>query len=232
MSDTAPASSEVSSAPTRGRGKRGGFGKSVRARGRGKRFTTPAPFRANEEEGEEVDEEEAERERVKYSKRNLGSNAARYEEKEPDPEEEPEPEIDLSALMSRQRLDDETRGAIGARKPIEADDDDIDHSLAGFGSRAPPTNRKDKKGVIEWDESLEAMKQEKEKAEAVWGAFHFLTCLVQLDVWADLKARFKNAPQVQTKSERRVVRQPKLAGDAEPSDVKKEMEDFLDDLLD
>ncbi|KAG9078355.1 hypothetical protein FS749_009660, partial [Ceratobasidium sp. UAMH 11750] len=160
--------------------------------------------------------EEAERERVKYSKRNLGSNAARYEEKEPDPEEEPEPEIDLSALMSRQRLEDSNRGAIGAPKPIETDDDDIDHSLAGIGSRAPPTNRKDKKGVIEWDESLEAMKQEKEKAEAVW----------------DLKARFKNAPQVQTKSERRVVRQPKLAGDAEPSDVKKEMEDFLDDLLD
>ncbi|KAG9073798.1 hypothetical protein FS749_014675, partial [Ceratobasidium sp. UAMH 11750] len=63
MSNTAPTSSETSSAPTRGRGKRGGFGRSVRARGRGKRFTTPAPFRANEEEGEEVDEEEAERER-------------------------------------------------------------------------------------------------------------------------------------------------------------------------
>ncbi|KAF8753514.1 hypothetical protein RHS01_07040, partial [Rhizoctonia solani] len=47
------------STPYRGRGKRGGFGKSLRARGRGKRFTTPAPFRSREEEEEdEVDEEE------------------------------------------------------------------------------------------------------------------------------------------------------------------------------
>jgi hypothetical protein len=83
MSDAAP--SEGSGAPSRGRGKRGGFGKNVRARGRGKRFTTPAPFRVNQEEAEEEDEEEAERERIKYSRRNLGSNAARYEEKEPDP---------------------------------------------------------------------------------------------------------------------------------------------------
>ncbi|KAG8793550.1 hypothetical protein FRC12_002420 [Ceratobasidium sp. 428] len=214
MSDTAPAPSEGSSAPSRGRGKRSGFGKNVRARGRGKRFTTPAPFRAQEEE-EEVDEEEVERERIKYSRRNLGSNAARYEEKEPDPDEEPEPEVDLSALLNRQRLDDENRDTIGATEKVEPDDD-VDHSLAHFETRAPLTNRKDKKGVIEWDESMEAMKQEKEKAEAVW----------------DLKARFKNAPQVQPKgAERRVVRQPKLAGDAEPSDPKKEMEDFLDDLL-
>lgn len=47
----------------------------------------------------------------------------------------------------------------------------VDHSLAHFGSHAPPANTKGKKGVIEWDESLEAMKQEKEKAEAVWGEF-------------------------------------------------------------
>ncbi|QRV75399.1 hypothetical protein RhiJN_03414 [Ceratobasidium sp. AG-Ba] len=214
MSDPGPTAPEVSIALSRGRGKRGGFGKSVRARGRGKRFTTPAPFRSNQEEDEELDEEEAERERIKYSRRNLGSNADRYEEKEPDPDEEPEPEIDLSAVMSRQRLDDENKDVIGSKK--DESDDDIDHSLAHFGSQAPLTTRKDKKGVIEWDESLEAMKQEKEKAEAVW----------------DLKARFKNAPQVQPKgAERRVVRQPKLVGDAEPSDPKKEMEDFLDDLL-
>ncbi|QRV90090.1 hypothetical protein RhiJN_18108 [Ceratobasidium sp. AG-Ba] len=214
MSDPGPTAPEGSVAPSRGRGKRGGFGKSVRARGRGKRFTTPAPFRSNQEEEKELDEEEAERERIKYSRRNLGSNADRYEEKEPDPDEEPEPEIDLSAVMSRQRLDDENKDVIGSKK--DESDDDIDHSLAHFGSRAPLTTHKDKKGVIEWDESLEAMKQEKEKAEAVW----------------DLKARFKNAPQVQPKgAERRVVRQPKLVGDAEPSDPKKEMEDFLDDLL-
>ncbi|KAG9128088.1 hypothetical protein FRC07_004982 [Ceratobasidium sp. 392] len=218
MSETTPtpAPSEGSSAPSRGRGKRGGFGKNVRARGRGKRFTTPAPFRANEEQDEEVDEEEAEKERIKYSRRNLGSNAARYEEKEPDPDEEPEPEVDLSALLGQQKLEDENRTTIGVVTERDEPDDDIDHSLAHFGTRAPLTNRKDKKGVIEWDESLESMKQEKDKAEAVW----------------DLKARFKNAPQVQPKgAERRVVRQPKLAGDAEPSDPKKEMEDFLDDIL-
>lgn len=48
-------------------------------------------------------------------------------------------------------------------------DQQVDHSLAHIGSRAPPTGRKDRKGVIEWDESLETMKQEKDKAEAVWG---------------------------------------------------------------
>jgi len=168
----------------------------------------------NQEEDEEVDEEEAEKERIKYSRRNLGSNAARYEEKEPDPDEEPEPEVDLSALMNRQRLDDDTQAVIGVPK-VEADDD-VDHSLSHFGSQAPLANRKDRKAVIEWDESLEQMKQEKEKAEAVW----------------DLKARFKNAPQVQPKpTERRFARQPRLAGEAEPSDPKKEMENFLDDLL-
>ncbi|KAG8738597.1 hypothetical protein FRC10_006668 [Ceratobasidium sp. 414] len=232
MSDIAPASAESSSAPSRGRGKRGGFGKNVRARGRGKRFTTPAPFRVNQEEEEEIDEEDAERERIKYSRRNLGSNAARYEEQEPDPEEEPEPEVDLSALMDRQRLDDENRDAVGASKIIEADDDDVDHSLARFGSGVPLANRKAKKGVIEWDESLETMKQEKEKAEAVWGKFDFLAVSGPTQCCLDLKARFKNAPQVQPKGERRVVRQPKLAGDTEPGDPKKEMENFLDDLLD
>ncbi|KAF8596275.1 hypothetical protein BDV93DRAFT_610963 [Ceratobasidium sp. AG-I] len=215
MSDATPSNaSEGSGTPSRGRGKRGGFGKNVRARGRGKRFTTPAPFRVNQEEDEEVDEEEVERERAKYARRNMASNADRYEEKEPDPDEEPEPEVDLSALMNRQRLEDTKEGAIGVSSP-EADDD-VDHSLAHIGSRAPAPSRKDRKGVIEWDESLETMKQEKDKAEAVW----------------DLKARFKHAPQIQPRpSERRVVRQPKLAGDIEAGDPKKEMEDFLDDLL-
>lgn len=90
MTDITPSNaSEDSGAPSRGRGrgKRGGFGKSVRARGRGKRFTTPAPFRVNQDEDEEVDEEEAERERAKYARRNMASNADRYEEKEPDPGE-------------------------------------------------------------------------------------------------------------------------------------------------
>lgn len=217
MTDITPSNaSEDSGAPSRGRGrgKRGGFGKSVRARGRGKRFTTPAPFRVNQDEDEEVDEEEAERERAKYARRNMASNADRYEEKEPDPDEEPEPEVDISALMDRQRLGDTKEGTIGVSAPEL--DDDVDHSLAHIGSRAPPTGRKDRKGVIEWDESLETMKQEKDKAEAVW----------------DLKARFKHAPQSQPRpSERRVVRQPKLAGDGEAGDPKKEMEDFLDDLL-
>ncbi|CUA68484.1 hypothetical protein RSOLAG22IIIB_03521 [Rhizoctonia solani] len=146
----------------------------------------------------------------------MQSNADRYEEKEPDPEEEPEPEVDLSEFMRKQRLDDETSAGGSIAVPKTEVDDDIDHSLDNFGSRAPPASRKGQKGVIEWDESLEAMKQEKEKAEAVW----------------ELKARFKHAPQSKPRAnERRVVRQPRLAEEAEPTDPKKEMEDFLDDLL-
>ena len=38
------------------------------------------------------------------------------------PDEEPEPEVDLSALMSRQRLDDAKEGTIGVSSP-EPDDD-------------------------------------------------------------------------------------------------------------
>ncbi|EUC57099.1 hypothetical protein RSOL_208240 [Rhizoctonia solani AG-3 Rhs1AP] len=201
----------------RGRGKRGGHGKSVRARGRGKRFTTPAPFRSKEEEEEdEVDEEEVERERAKYARRGMKSNADRYEEKEPDPEEEPEPEVDLSEFMRKQQLDDEAGASESIAVPKSEVDDDIDHSLDNFGSRAPPVSQKGQKGIIEWDESLEAMKQEKEKAEAVW----------------ELKARFKHAPQSKPRAnERRVVRQPRLAGEAESTNPKKDMEEFLDDLL-
>ncbi|KAG9118524.1 hypothetical protein FRC07_006917 [Ceratobasidium sp. 392] len=109
----APESSEDSNAPRGGRGKRGEFGKSVRARDCGKRFITPAPFRANEKE-EEVDEEETEKKRVKYLRRNLSSNVARYEGKGPDPDEEPESGVNLSALLSRQKLEDENRTMIGA----------------------------------------------------------------------------------------------------------------------
>ncbi|CAE6460859.1 unnamed protein product [Rhizoctonia solani] len=212
-----PTSESTPSTSHRGRGKRGGYGKSLRARGRGKRFTTPAPFRSREEEEEdEVDEEEAERERAKYARRGMKSNADRYEEKEPDPEEEPEPEVDLSEFMRKQRLDDEAGASMSVATPKVEVDDDIDHSLANFGSHAPPASRKDRKGVIEWDQSLETMKQEKEKAEAVW----------------ELKARFKHAPQSKPRAnERRVVRQPRLAGEDEPTDPKKEMENFLDDLL-
>ncbi|KAF8699079.1 hypothetical protein RHS03_07330, partial [Rhizoctonia solani] len=223
MSNTEPTSESGTSTPYRGRGKRGGFGKSLRARGRGKRFTTPAPFRSREEEEEdEVDEEEVERERLKYARRGMKSNADRYEEKEPDPgdglraEEEPEPEVDLSEFMRKQKLEDDAETSASIAVPKAEMDDDIDHSLANFGSRAPLASRKDRKGVIEWDNSLEAMKQEKEKAEAVW----------------ELKARFKHAPQSKPRAnERRVVRQPRLAGEDEPTDPKKEMEEFLDDLL-
>ncbi|CEL55638.1 hypothetical protein RSOLAG1IB_01650 [Rhizoctonia solani AG-1 IB] len=217
MSESTPESGASTPYRGRGRGKRGGFGKSVRARARGRKFTTPAPFRSQEEEEEEeVDEEEAERERAKYARRGMKSNADRYEEKEPDPEEEPEPEVDLSEFVRKQRLDDEAGTSASVAVPKVEQDDDIDHSLANFGSRAPPESRKGRKGVIEWDDSLEAMKQEKEKAEAVW----------------ELKARFKHAPQSKPRAnERRVVRQPRLAGEAEPTDHKKEMEEFLDDLL-
>ncbi|QRW04306.1 hypothetical protein RhiLY_03305 [Ceratobasidium sp. AG-Ba] len=178
MSDPGPTAPEVSIALSRGRGKRGGFGKRSCTRS----------WR-----NEELDEEEAERERIKYSRRNLGSNADRYEEKEPDPDEEPEPEIDLSAK--------------------DESDDDIDHSLAHFGSQAPLTTRKDKKGVIEWDESLEAMKQEKEKAEAVWGK---------------IQKRPSGAAE-RCRAPGRAATQVGRGCRAERS--QEEMEDFLDDLL-
>ena len=82
-----------SSAPTRGRGRgksRGGLGKYLRARGRGRGFGRPAEFMTRlvlegERKPDLEDEEEAERARElaqKFSRRQLGTNADRYNEEE------------------------------------------------------------------------------------------------------------------------------------------------------
>ena len=91
-SDTASASSHISNpTPSRGRGRgksRGGFGKYLRARGRGG-AGRPAEFHKRlvleEEELIEVDldSEEFKEHQRKYSRRQLVSNADRYEEPEP-----------------------------------------------------------------------------------------------------------------------------------------------------
>ena len=82
-----------SSAPTcaRGRGKsRGGLGKYLRARGRGRGFGRPAEFTTRlvlegERKPDLDDEEETERSKdlaQKFSRRQLGTNADRYNEEE------------------------------------------------------------------------------------------------------------------------------------------------------
>lgn len=82
-----PASHERSG---RGRGRsRGGLGKYLRARGR-RGYGRPAEFNKRlllEGEGPPLDDEEAEQvaaNAIKYSRRQLGSNADRYEEPEPE----------------------------------------------------------------------------------------------------------------------------------------------------
>ena len=117
----------------RGRGKRGGFGKYLRARGR-RGGGRPAEFHKRllleGEEEAEVDTEEAEEIARKYARRPIVSNIYR----EPNPEEpvlneddacsmsidfrygrlisrivcevEEDPEVDLSSFLERQRLED------------------------------------------------------------------------------------------------------------------------------
>jgi hypothetical protein len=82
--------SDVSSAPRRARGNRGGLGKYLRARGRGPRGGgRPSEFRERlllEGEGHlHEDDDEGIREReLKFCKRQLGTNADRYKEEEPE----------------------------------------------------------------------------------------------------------------------------------------------------
>ena len=81
----------MSSAPgPRGRGRgRGGLGKYLRARGR-RGGGRPAEFGKrlrleDEESDDEDDEDDEEHDGNKYAKRQLVTNADRYEEPEPDP---------------------------------------------------------------------------------------------------------------------------------------------------
>ena len=66
----------------------GGFGKSIRARGRGHRSGRPAIFQERllleDEQDNELNEEEVAGLNARYAKRNLITNADRYEEPEPE----------------------------------------------------------------------------------------------------------------------------------------------------
>lgn len=72
----------------RGRGKRGGYGKAMRARGKGSyrgraaEFTTRLVLDDEQPLTEEEQEEAARELREKFAKRELGTNADRYEEVE------------------------------------------------------------------------------------------------------------------------------------------------------
>ncbi|KAL1739957.1 hypothetical protein HDZ31DRAFT_48461 [Schizophyllum fasciatum] len=215
---------------------RGGFGKSVRARGRGGRGR-PAQFGTRlllEGEAPLTPEEEeaAEEERKKYFRRQLGTNADRYKEQEPelDSDGEPivEPEVDISTLLERQKLGEESAPVYEAPE----DDDDVDHSIApSIGSRshtqASAQTRKGKVQEVEWDAGLEELKREKAAFEAT----------------RDLKSRFKakperlqNKPIVPKAKDQGLgsdyVNAPPLPTDTQaPKGEKEQMEEFLDDLL-
>ena len=83
-------------------------------------------------------------------------------------EEEPEPEVDLSIFLERQRLTDQD-DRISYKE--EEFDDGIDHSLSNLplASSSGSKTRKNKTQTIQWDASMDQLKQEKEAAEAVWG---------------------------------------------------------------
>ncbi|KAF8197755.1 hypothetical protein K438DRAFT_1824604 [Mycena galopus ATCC 62051] len=227
----------------RGRGKsRGGLGKYLRARGRGGGRGRPAEFGKRlllEGEGPDAEDDEEAAERAaelaqKFSRRQLGTNAHRYEEPEPvldsDGEPEVEPEVDLSAFLERQRISDAPGPSLLPTSEL-LDDDDVDYSLAHISSSgvAPVVSRKGKVEQIEWDDELDDLEREKASAEAIW----------------ELKSRFRAKSEKLRKSA--VVagreRQPgstyaeapplPLADGSlpPPKGPKDEMQDFLDDLL-
>ncbi|KAF8512957.1 hypothetical protein BU17DRAFT_95830 [Hysterangium stoloniferum] len=240
----------MSTPPThRGRGRgRGGLGKYLRAKGR-RGTGRPAEFvtrlrlededddhsGSGDEDGEDGEGDERAEQR-KYAKRNIGTNADRYEEPEVDPhaEEEPEPEVDLSEFLARQRL--ELESTVVSKPTVETDDDEVDHTLSHLPSTSNfSKSRKNNVHTIEWDASLDELKREKEAAEAV----------------RDLKTRFrKNQPRVPVvvvKQSRDPEIDSKVVDSRHLPDTDKdtdanlkpsiksdmtELEDFLDDLLD
>ncbi|KIJ27043.1 hypothetical protein M422DRAFT_191466 [Sphaerobolus stellatus SS14] len=211
-------------------------GKALRARGR--RGARPAVFgeRLRLDGEQSADEEEQAEIAAKYARRDLDTNAYRYEEPEADENEdaEPEPEVDLSDFLARQRLGDSSSLA---HPKQEDDDNDVDYTLAAVTSApssVPVKPRKNQVHAVEWDASLDELKREKESAEAVW----------------DLKTRFRQAqprltapkstPGRETRKSdkvedaRHVSKPPDADGHAEPvpkPTSKAELEDFLDDLL-
>ncbi|KAF8587704.1 hypothetical protein K439DRAFT_1407267, partial [Ramaria rubella] len=236
----------MSTEPTRPSRGRGGLGKYLRARGRrgtgrsaefGKRLVLESEER-NDKSGSEDDEDERHALGNKYAKRQLGTNADRYEEPQVDlHHQESEPEVDLSTFLAKQRLTDQE----DRKHSVELDENDgIDRSLSNSHFACTPNMRKNKTKIINWDSSMDELKREKEAAEAVW----------------DLKSRFrKNQPRLvsgtRSSPRRRDTRTParaedsrhvytpanpdtndtELNDDATKPHSKEDMEHFLDDLL-
>lgn len=108
------------------------------------------------------------------------------------------PEVDLSYFLERQRLEDAPKLDLAKDSQDMLDDDDIDHSLDHLipstkrvGQAAQ--NRKGKAQAIAWDETLEAMKREKEVVEANRGMPQYCYCShARLTGCVDLKARFRS----------------------------------------
>ncbi|KAJ8515194.1 hypothetical protein ONZ45_g7335 [Pleurotus djamor] len=238
-------SSGQPSARGRGRGKsRGGLGKHLRARGGRRGGGRPAEFGKRlllEGEGppDEEDEEAAKELEKKFSRRQLGSNADRYKEEEPELDSdgklhlrEPivEPEVDLSGFLERQKQSDDTKVTIpGAETNLQEDEDDeVDHSLAQLMSSKGnlSASKKGRVSNIDWDDGLADMRKEKEAVDAA----------------RDLKARFqmkaehiRMRPVMPSKKDAFVLPPPLPPTDgSKPAekDSKKEMEAFLDELLD
>jgi hypothetical protein len=83
-----------------------------------------------------------------------------------------EPEVDLTTFLARQRLlDDEAPTILSAPSIDKAELEDIDHSLDHIGSGRHKVNTVSKgmTQVIQWDNQLEEMRQDKEAVEAQRG---------------------------------------------------------------
>lgn len=135
-----------------------------------------------------------------------------------------EPEVDISELLSKQKLDESGGGPVYER---QEDEDDVDRTVAhiGSGRTAQSDARKGKVQAVEWDEELEELQREKAAFEAT----------------RELKSRFKARPDrlqgkpIVPKSRGKemgsdYINAPALPNEA-PRGEKEQMEDFLDDLL-
>ncbi|KIY49158.1 hypothetical protein FISHEDRAFT_41945 [Fistulina hepatica ATCC 64428] len=226
----------------RGRGKpRGGLGKYLRARGRGRGIGRPAEFSNRlvlEEEQDEISDEEEAAERAaelsrKYGKRQLATNADRYEEPKPelDSDEEPvaEAEVELSRFLEKQRI---------SENPVvlanDNDEGEVDHALDHlFSNGKPGVPKKRRVQQIAWDDELDEIQRAKTSADAARGIF------------SDLKSRFRaksdhlrtrpihTAPRKEETD--RPVAPPLPASDGSTAVSKSErqnMKDFVDELLD
>jgi hypothetical protein len=173
----------------------------------------------------------------KYTRRQLTSNADRYEEPEPElgPDGKPivEPEVDLSVFLEKQKLSpDEAPGPsfLPTKEEIDDDDDDIDHDIAPLDAqRGKSVSKKGKVEQIEWTPELETMHREKAIADTARS--------LKERVRKNAEAPRTRLTAYQRKVESSLVNAPPLplpdgAPPPESKDPMKEMEDFLDELLD